>query len=128
MPRLGLSASQLARMRAEVAQLLPNTCTIQQPTNTKDGKGGVVQTWSTAVGGANVPCRLDPMDKPVQADEQGQREAIVNQRRLTVPYDAPLAVDYRVIVGSETYEIRDLADDGSWRPTKRAIVTKVEGT
>lgn len=127
MPRLGLSASQLARMRADAAQLLPDSCTIQVPTNTKDGKGGVVQTWSTVTGGANVPCRLDPMDKPVQSDEQGGREAIVNQRRLTVPCTTPLAVDYRVVVGSETYEIRDLADDGSWRPTKRAIVTKVEG-
>ena len=126
MPRLGISTAQLTRMRAEAVQLQPDTCTIQAATTTKDGKAGFTETWATVAGGV-VTCRLDPMPRPVQPDTLGGREAILNQRMLTCPYDAPLAVNRRVVVGTETYEIRDLHEDHAWRVVRRAIVTKVEG-
>jgi len=121
---LGISTAQLDRMRAQAVQLQPDTCTIQQASNTKDGKGGFTETWTTV---ATVTCRIDPMPRPVQSDTLGGREAILNQRMLTCPYDAPLAVNRRVVIGAETYEIRDLHEDHSWRTVRRAIVTKVEG-
>lgn len=124
MPTLGIDTEQLNAMREQVAQLLPDSCTIQQTANTKDGKGGFTEAWTTV---ATVACRLDPMDKPVQPETTAGREAIKNQRRLTVPWDAPIAVNRRVIIGSETYEIRDLSDDSSWRVARRAIVVKFEG-
>lgn len=124
MPTLGIDTEQLNAMREQVAQLLPDSCTIQQTANTKDGKGGFTEAWTTV---ATVACRLDPMPRPVQSDTLGGREAILNQRMLTCPYDAPLAVNRRVVIGSETYEIRDLHEDHSWRVSRRAIVTKVEG-
>jgi hypothetical protein len=111
-------------MRAQVAQLLPDTCIIQQGANTPDGKGGFTESWSTL---ATVACRIDPMPRPVQPDTIGGREAILNQRMLTVPWDAPLAANRRVVIGTETYEVRDLHEDHSNRVSRRAIVTKVEG-
>lgn len=124
MPRLGIITSLLARMRAETAQLLPDSGAIQAATNTPDGKGGFTESWSTI---ATVACRIDPMPRPVQPDTIAGREAIKNQRMLTCPWDAPLAVNRRVVIGTETYEIRDLHEDHSWRVSRRAIVTKVEG-
>ena len=124
MATLGISTARLAIMRAQAVQLQPDTCTIQQTSNTKDGKGGFTEAWTTV---ATVTCRLDPMPRPVQSDTLGGREAILNQRMLTCPYDAPLAVNRRVVIGTETYEIRDLHEDHSWRVVRRAIVTKVEG-
>lgn len=127
MPQLGLSTEQLASMRADMLQLMPDTCTIQQPTNTKDGKGGFVQSFAAATGGSNVPCRLDPMSHPTQPDTLGGREVSVNQRMLTIPYEVPLEVDSQIVIGTETYQVRDIQGDHSWRVVKRAIVTKVAG-
>lgn len=124
MARLGISTVQLAVMRAQAVQLQPDTCTIQSVTNTRDSKAGFTETWATL---ATVTCRIDPMPRPVQKDTLGGNEAILNQRMLTCPWDAPLAVNRRVVVGTETYEIRDLHEDHSWRVVRRAIVTKVEG-
>lgn len=125
MPNLGVSGRLLAVQRAQIAQLLPDTCTIQSVSAwTSDGAGGQVPTWSTL---ATVACRLDPLKQQAQPEEVAGREAIIVPRQLTVPWDAPLDVDRRVVIGTETYEIRELVDDHSWRVCRRAKVVRVEG-
>ncbi len=126
MPNLGLAARALALMRTQATQLLPDTCTIQYVSGwTSDGAGGQVPTYTTL---ATVACRLDPLKQQAQPDVVAGREAIIVPRQLTVPYDAPIDVDRRVVVGSETYEIRELMDDHSWRVCRRAKVVRVAGT
>ena len=112
-------------MRTQATQLLPDTCTIQSVSRSSDGAGGWSETWSTL---ATVACRLDPLKQQAQPDVVAGREAIIVPRQLTVPYDAPIDVDRRVVVGSETYEIRELMDDHSWRVCRRAKVVRVAGT
>lgn len=125
MPNLGLAARTLALMRAQATQLLPDTCTIQSVSRSSDGAGGWSETWSTL---ATVACRLDPLKQQAQPDVVAGREAIIVPRQLTVPWDAPIDVDRRVVVGSETYEIRELVDDHAWRVCRRAKVVRAEGT
>lgn len=125
MPNLGLAARTLALMRAQATQLLPDTCTIQSVSRSSDGAGGWSETWSTL---ATVACRLDPLKQQAQPETVAGREALIVPRQLTVPYDAPIDVDRRVVIGSETYEIRELVDDHSWRVCRRAKVVRVEGT
>jgi len=128
MPRVGLNeGGLLGRMRETALQMLGSTCTLQAPTNVKDGKAGFTQTWAAVEGGTNIPCQLDPMPAPVQKDTLGGREAIVNKRQLTLAWDAPLDYEQRVIVNDEIYEISDITEDHSWRTFRRAIVIKVEG-
>lgn len=127
MAGLGLSAKILARMRSDAEKLLPDTCTIQAVSTTPDGRGGFTETWSTASGGAGVKCRLDPFPREEQPETVAGREATIHRRMLTVPWDAPLDASKRVLVGTATYEVRDMMDDHSWRVVRRALVSKIEG-
>lgn len=123
---LGLSAAQLARMRAQVSDLLPGTAIIQSPTNTVDSMGGVTQAYA-AVSGGTVACRLDPLKmKGSQLETYGGRETLTKMYQLTVPYNAPLASDYRVVIGTDTYQVVQLDTEHSWNVSKRGIVAEVE--
>ncbi len=123
---LGVSAAQLARMRSQVAELLPGTAIIQAPTNTVDSMGGVTQSYAAVTGGT-VICRLDPLGNrasPLQL--YAGRETLKKMQQLTVPHDAPLASDYRVVIATQTYEIVQLDDVHSNNVSKRAILAEVE--
>jgi head-tail adaptor len=119
-----LSEAQLARMRAQLNARLPGTAVIQQAIRTPDGAGGWSETW-TAVTGGTVACRLDPIGVgTVRETSIALRETLVVRYRLTVPYDAPLAADFRVVINGKTYEIVQLDDQHSQRVSRRAVVAE----
>ena len=55
-----LSAAELAVIRADIANMLPDTGFILEQAYTHDGMGGMTETWGTATGGT-VVYRLDPI-------------------------------------------------------------------
>lgn len=122
----GISTAQLAKMRSQVLELLPGTCVIQSPTNSTGSMGGVTQTYA-AVAGGTVACRVDPLgNTSAEIALYAQRETTKIIQRLTVPYDAPLAPNYRVVTGGNTYEVVSINAVHSWNVSKRAIITEVE--
>lgn len=120
---IGLDANQLADMRADVAQTLPDTIQIQSVSRASDGAGGWTETWTTV---NTYPCRVDPLDMFVQFPTLGEREALINSRKLTLAWNASIAVGQRGIFNGDTYEIRDLQEDHSWRVSRRALITKIK--
>jgi hypothetical protein len=120
-----LSTSQLATMRSNVTQLLPDSCTIQAKTVTTDNAGGWTETWDALPDGI-VPCRLDPLNTRRALETFGDREAQVALYQLTVPYDAPIALGRRVVINTHTYEIRQLVGEHSWRVSRRALLSRIE--
>lgn len=124
MPRLTISDAQLARMRAQVP--LPDTGVIQAMTATPDNAGGWTETWAAVTGGT-VLCRLDPITSRSDAVQTAQaREGLQVDWQATFPYDAPLAVNRRVIINGDTYEVTQLSDDHSWRVSRRALVARID--
>lgn len=123
---LGISTAQLTKMRSQVEELLPDTCVIHGAVNGIDSSGYPTQTYGAVTGGT-VNCRIDPLgNKTAQLALYAEREAIKVLLQLTVPYDAPLLSDYRIVVGSNTYEIVQLDTQHSWNVSKRAIVSEIE--
>lgn len=120
-----ITAAELDTMRTVLENTLPDTAVIQSSAYASDGEGGGTITWSAVTGGT-VACRLDPIPSGAAYDAvTAGKESLRVLRQLTVPHDAPLAMDRRVVVGSQTYEIVNLADDNSWRLDRRAIVAEV---
>lgn len=112
--------------RDMVSALLPTTCIISAPTVTKDSAGANVYAYA-AVAGGTVSCRLDPLGNST-AREVGEllgRETLNRARFLTVPYDAPLAIDYQITINSTIYQIVQLVDDQSAKAVQRAIVARL---
>jgi len=121
-----LSDDQLAAMRDDVANLLPGTAVISSMTAVTDGAGGWSETWA-AVSGGTVLARLDP----VRSTGSGiitvpGREGLIVNFQLTTEWDAPLAVNRRVTIDGNVYEIVQLTDDHSWRVSRRALLSRID--
>ena len=117
-------ATQFATMRTSVTRLLPDTCTIQTKTTTSDGAGGWTESWDAVPNGL-VPCRLDPLLSRRSLESFGSQEVSFALYQLTVPYDAPITIGCRVLVGSNAYEVRQLIGEHSWRVSRRALIIRL---
>lgn len=124
---LGISTSQLARMRAQVLELLPDTAILQSVSYSGDDMGSQGTAIYTAVSGGTVGCRVDPLGtRGGQLELYQARETLTKLYQLTVPFDAPLLADYRVVINAQNYSVIQLDVDHSWNVSKRAIIAEVE--
>lgn len=117
-----LNETDLAQMRADVAQMLPGTAIILTGTRTSNGMGGGSVAW-TATG--TVACRFDPFDRAVQIEQVAAGEAMRVEYVLTLAYDASITLGQRVRVEGDDYEIRRLSDEHNWRVSRRAVIRRI---
>lgn len=116
-----LNSSELATMRSDLLQLMPDTCNLLTVTNTSDGQGGYTQTWGTAIAG--VACRFDAkrVTEVLAAGAVEPYEHMI----VTLPYDTVITPAYRIEHGGYTYNVIGVNIDQSWPICKRAEVEKV---
>lgn len=122
-----LSDAELAMMRADVAGMLPDTCTLEVfGATTRDATGAYTEGWTTVA--SNVPCRLDPIpQRSVTGMElAAAKEVVQSLFQLTVPYNTAITVDQRVVIDSVAYQIKTLHAVHSWNVDKRATVTRID--
>jgi head-tail adaptor len=119
-----LTDDELADLRSDILDTLPDTCTIQRSTNTADSYGFADDSWANSSTG--VRCRLDPDHRRNSENTAGEKESTRVFRILTVQYDADLRAGDRVVVGSNTYEVVELDDDHSLRAVRRARVARLD--
>ncbi|MBX3061819.1 MAG: head-tail adaptor protein [Anaerolineae bacterium] len=120
-----INDNRLYFMRQQLLALLPDTAILQAVTRISDGAGSYIETWTPIVGGT-VPCRLDPANLSRQHDQFALSEGLTSAYQLTLPYNAPLEADQRIVIGGDAYEIRRLATAHDWNVSQRVLVTKVE--
>src|SRR3972149_37908 len=96
-----LSDEELAAIRADVLQLLPDACNLLSPTFVSDGQGGFTATWGTVAG--TIACRLDALrgEELVTAGALQPFHTWV----LTLPYGTSVTPAYRVEHGGNTYAV-----------------------
>lgn len=118
---IGLSAAELASMRAEVLYLMPDTCAILSATSAADGYGGYTVTWGTAT--ASIACRIDSVRK--SENQAGAALQPFHGYVLTLPYNATITTDNRVVYGGDTYNVLSVDSDKSWPVSVRCMVELV---
>jgi SPP1 family predicted phage head-tail adaptor len=122
---LGFDDTILEQARSDVLQLLYDTAVIQKNNRVDDGAGGWTDDW-VAVSGGTVLARVDPKGQTSSANRvEIGREITTVEYQLTMPYDAPLVADRRVVINGNTYEIVQLDVDHSRNVSKRATITEV---
>ena len=124
---MSLSTLELNQLRLDTEDLLPDTCTIQTLTRTKDAIGGWSNTWANTY--TSVVCRIW---KVVSANQKG-REPIVGDQPsevtswvMNVHWDQTLDNTMRVTHGGHTYEVNELNNDGTQLLHRRALLTRIE--
>jgi head-tail adaptor len=112
----------LTAMRAAIAELLPDTCTILSPTETPDGEGGVTTAWGTV--GTAIACRVDVKMGREQLTGGAIQPYIKTQ--LSLPWDQTILETYRVVHGGMTYAvIAPPNSDTSWIAVKRVELERI---
>jgi len=115
-----LATADLAFMRGQQADALPDTCAISRKTLASDGAGGYTETWATV--GSGVACRL----AVARTGERVMADHIVHEGGfvVTLPYGTAVTPKDRILVGSRTFEVTGLAS-GSWETAVRASCSEV---
>lgn len=116
-----LTDAELADLRADIVETMPDTCVISRAVETADSAGFVTRTHS-AVGTAI--CRVDPVGRQGTRDVIALRENTSIYRQLTVPHSTDLRVGDRVTVATRHYEIVEMDDDHSLRAVRRAMLAE----
>lgn len=117
-----ISAKELADMRAVADDFLPDTCTIQTPTDSTGSMGGPSTSFGNTY--TNIACRVDPMGV---GSESEVASALEGQSGwwLNIPYDQDIAITYRVVHDGKTYEVKSVVDTQSYRTIRRAAMVRV---
>ena len=119
---IGLTARELAQMRVDIEDLMPDTCDILSVAYTSDGEGGMAETWGTAL--ANVNCRIDyrsGSEKVTGGAIQSYSKAV-----LSIPYNTPISLTNRIKSGGYIWAVKSINDGQSWMAVKRAELERVE--
>lgn len=119
-----LSPAELAQLRADIADLLPDTCRIERMTATNTG-GYVTEAWGTAI--ASTTCRIDPDTRRTDSETVADREAGISRYIATFRYDTDLRDGDRIIYSGSTYQVTELHTEHSMNGSVRARVSKIEG-
>jgi head-tail adaptor len=120
----GLTAAELAQIRADCAELLPDTCAIQAATRTSDGAGGWSDAWTTITGSSAVPCRLD-FQNPGKETVSGASNTPFKTGIVTMAYDVTVTTSHRLVINSISYNVTGVNDSKSWIGCKRCAVERV---
>jgi head-tail adaptor len=116
-----ISTQQLAFMRDQVLDTLPDTGTVLSLTNTSDGQGGYTQSWA---GTTAYDCRIDFVNGREQQAGGGYAPYVTT--KLTLPYNAVITTANRFSALGNTYNVINVfASDRSWNVTVRCELEKV---
>lgn len=116
-----LSAAELAQIRADVAELLPDEANILESTLVSDGGGGWTETWGTATAG--VACRLD-YKRGVEVVVGGALQSFSGWI-FTFPHDTAIASTNRIEHGGNTYAVIGEDADKSWVASVRVAAERI---
>ena len=96
-----LSADEIAAMRATATASLPETVVVQRATRAADGAGGQAVSWSPA---GTYPGRRAPAGGEEEREFAG-RLAGRSLWRITLPAEADVRLDDRVVVATRRFEV-----------------------
>lgn len=122
-----LNNKELASIRSDVNNLLPDTGYIITVTNTPDGFGGYTTGTAMATNGT-VTCRLDPEVKTVLKSGEALAGGMIEPFHrfvLTLPYNTAITTDNQFLLGTTLYNVMSVDSDKSWKASVRAFVERV---
>ena len=119
---IALTARELAQMRADIEDLMPDTCDILSVAYTSDGEGGMTEAWGTAL--ADVACRVDYRS----GSEKMTGGAIqpYNKAVISLPYTTALTTKHRVKLDDFVWAVLSVNEGQSWDVVRRAELERVE--
>jgi SPP1 family predicted phage head-tail adaptor len=121
---MNLSTTELNQLRADAESFLPDTCTIQTVTQTRDTQGGWTESWANTH--TSIECRLAPQTQSGVETIEGGQVTSISRWVLTLHHDQTIDETMRVVHDSQTYEVEHLEDTHSNRTARRVYLRKLD--
>jgi head-tail adaptor len=114
-----LTDAELTQMRADIAELLPDSAVIYTAARVPDGMGEFTTTWAAS---GTALARIDP----IRANDQISGGAVqpFTRFRLTLEYGSTITPGNRVTINAVTYNVVALQTANSWPLDIRAEVER----
>lgn len=120
-----LSASELAQIRADIANTFPDTCSILGKTSTSDGAGGWTDTAGTITGGTAVPCRIDFASGYGKESMSNATLTPFKSGVVSMAWDKTITTANQIQIGTVVYNITGVNTGQSWIGVKRCTVERL---
>ena len=120
---MSLSTLELAQLRSDADDYMPDTCDIQTVTRTVDAYGGWTEAWADTY--ETVSCRLAALTTTRPEGIDGSELGSFTRWLLAVPYNQTVDATMRVVHSSVTYEIEAVDDLQSHRASRHAYLRLV---
>ena len=120
-----LSTAELAQIRADIANTLPDTCSILAIIHTSDGAGGWSDSAGTIAGGTSVPCRIDFAFNSGKEHMSNATLTPFKSGVVSMAYDKTITTANQIQIGSTIYNITGVNDQQSWIGVKRCTVERI---
>ena len=120
---IALTVKELAQMRADIEDLMPDTCDILSVAYTSDGEGGMTEAWGTAL--ANVACRIDyrsGSEKVTGGAIQSYSKAV-----LSLPYTTAITTKHRIKLDDYVWAVTGVNEGQTWEAVRRAEIERIHG-
>ncbi len=121
-----LTFGDMVLLRLEAEKLLPDIVIIQTVSKIQDGQGGLEELWSNSY--LNVPARFAEIGSGSVAGNESQaadREHLMADYRLTLPYDQDIDETMRVEHEGQVYEVVFVNHARSHDTARRCLVRRV---
>lgn len=116
-----LTDSELAGIRSTSSSALPGTAIIQSQGWESDGGGGGSIAWTAA---GTFDCRISPIGgSGASEEERGDRIAADADFIITLPFDASVDTNSRLLIDEEVYNVEAIRSR-SWNASTRVEATK----
>ncbi len=116
-----LQTGDMAYMRSQANQALPDVVSILRRTLESDKQGGFTEGWSIVY--ENIPARISFMSSAEKFAVA--REDVDTRFTVTVAYDQSLEQSDRISHGEDTYEVVSVTSSRSWDTSKRCQARQV---
>ena len=119
-----LSTLELAQLRADQADYMPDVCNILRATEANNAIGEPSKTWSTVAG--TVSCRLRPTGLKSDVKAFGDQIQTYHSWNLYIAQAGTLLPGDRVEIKSVTFEVVQSWEEESWPSAVKADVRRLE--
>jgi hypothetical protein len=118
-----IASEELARMRTQLEDSLPDTCVIHSNAGTQAASGYKTSSFGAS---GTVACRLSPVNRrealeAIEGDKSGASEYFI----LTVPHGTTLTEKNRVVVSGTTFDVIMAPTPRSYSLCRTATVTRI---
>lgn len=124
------TADDLATMRADAQELMPETWVLENPNqNADDGQGGRTTVWETVASGsaaAGTGARLMPAGYQAREQIMHERPTAIGAWTITLPRGTAVEPQHRIVINGRSFYVAGQGGPHTWDTAIQVAAAEVK--